>query len=287
MLNDNLSRKFEQITGLKFSTFYSNYKPKLIWYLTKFTKDQEIAEDFADDAFTQALLKIDNYNAEKSQIHTWVYKIAENLVKKEYKDRKRLNVVSMDKQNDDNLNLTSIISNSLVHDDTKTEQDLILMKKVELVKEAIERLPDKYKHVMILREIENKTYLDIADICTKEYFLNLENETYKLDDTLDFLSLKLQNNSDVSSLVEFTYTNGLSKKIKIEFEILPHTTFSIDRDEVTNISSIEIYAFSNLIGSYKTTTNLSTIKSQISKGRQLIQSMVNKKFKLLDEQGLR
>ena len=41
-----------------------------------------------------------------------------------------------------------------------------------------------------------------------------------------------------------------------------------------------------MVGTYKTTTNLSTIKSQISKGRQLIQSMVKKKFKHLDEHGI-
>jgi len=286
MLNDNLSRKFEQITGLNFSNFYAVYKPKLIWHLTKYTKDQEIAEDFADDAFTQALLKIDNFNAEKSQIHTWIYKIAENLVKKEYKDRKRLNVVSMDKQNDDNLNLTTVISNSLVYDDVKTEQDLILLKKVELVKEAIQRLPDKYKHVMVLREIENKTYLDIADICKKEYSIKLDDETLKLEDTPEFLSLELENNSSVSSYVIFTYKNHYDKEIVIEFEILPQTIFNINREEISNINDIEIYSIGSLIGVYKTTTNLSTIKSQISKGRQLIQSMVNKKFKLLDEHGL-
>lgn len=284
MLNDNLSNKFEQITGQNFATFYSIYKPKLIFYLTKYTKDQELSEDFADDAFTQALLKIDNYNCDKSQIHTWVYKIAENLVKKDYKDKKRMNIVSMDKENDDNLNLSTLISNELLDDDSKIEDDLIILKKAEIVKDAIHRLPDKYKTVMVLRELENKTYLDIANLCVKDYELNLENGKINLESAPDFLDLELRNDNDINSYVNITYDDGDNKII--QFKIKSNNTFKISRDDIEGVLDIEIISNGGISGLYRATTNLSTIKSQISKGRQLIQSMVQKKFKLIDEHGI-
>ena len=285
MLNDSLSIKFEQITGQKFTTFYSTHKPKLVWYLTKYTKDQELSEDFADDAFTQALLKIENYNSDKSQVHTWVYKIAENLVKKDFKDRKRMNIVSMDKENDENLNLSTLISNELLDDDSKIEDDLIILKKAEIVKEAIHRLPEKYKTVMILRELENKAYLDIANLCIKNQEINIDNETINLESASDFLNLEISNNGNLNSYINITYNQNNSNEI-IQFEIKPNKIFNINRDDIENVLNIEIISNGNLKIDYSTTTNLSTIKSQISKGRQLIQSMVNKKFKILDENGI-
>lgn len=417
MKNKNeLSKTFQIITGQKFEDFYHKYRPKLVWYLTKYTKDQEKAEDFADDAFTQALLKINNYDREKSQIHTWVYKIGENLVKKDFKDRKRMIVFSLDKDNNDNLNLINIIPNSDVNDKHKFETDHILVKKAEIVKNAIFELPEKYKRVMVMREIENRSYLEISELCTKEYPILLEKNKIEMPDPNDFLDLKIQNNGNEYCYVDIEYNKNKKLQLKIE----PNKILFINKNDIDkidnkqiqyikNISNVDIYfvicllhdngitfndiskillennlnnyiinnsinirrcslpeyssypdnikkfiyddinkiyiplidylnnnknniidhinillsenisielknklvsiltklndsdnteknenilqsikidATSKVNGVYRTKTNLSTIKSQISKGRQLIQSMVKKKFKELDDNGL-
>ena len=159
------------------------------------------------------------------------------------------------------------------------------MKKVELVKEAINKLPDKYKNVMILRELENKTYLDIADICTKDTDINIDDDILNLSNVSDFLSIQLNNNSDELGYIN-KYRTLDNKKETIQFKIAPYGGFYIDREDISDVINIEIMSFGKMTGVYKVTTNLSTIKSQISKGRQLIQSMVLKKFKILDEQGI-
>jgi len=279
-----LESKFEESTGLDFSDFYDKYKPKLVWYLTRYTRDQEISEDFADDAFTQALLKIENYDKEKSQIHTWIYKIAENLVKKDFKDKKKMAVVSLDKENHESLNLINIIPNGHYEEQNIMEQDSIIIKKAEIVKDAIFSLPDKYKKVMILRELENKPYIDIAEICTKEMDFNLMDEEMELPSPVDFSELKINNKGDESSYVIITYNEGEEKTI--ELEVKARETFKINKEEVENVSYLGVVSSGKTNVYYKTTTNLSTIKSQISKGRQLIQTMVYKKFKILEDQGL-
>jgi len=282
--NISLEDKFEEITGLNFPTFYKKYRPKLVWYLTRYTRDQELAEDFADDAFTQSLIKIDNYNNEKSQIHTWIYKIAENLVKKDFKDKKKMSVVSLDKDNSENLNLINIIPNGQFEETNIMEQDSILLKKAEIVKDAISNLPEKYKKVMVLRELENRPYIDIAEICIKESEMFIDNEEKELPGAIDFLDLNVDNKSNNNSYVNITFNEGVEKTI--QFEIKPYKSLKVSREDLENVSNIEIISNGMLHVQYRTTTNLSTIKSQISKGRQLIQSMVSKKFKLLDDQGV-
>lgn len=230
---NELAKSFQLITGQKFEDFYHKYRPKLVWYLTKYTKDQEKAEDFADDAFTQALLKIDNYDKEKSQIHTWVYKIGENLVKKDFKDRKRMTVFSLDKDNNDNLNLINIIPNSDINDRHKFEMDHILVKKAEIVKDAIFQLPEKYKRVMVMREIENKSYLQISELCTKEYPISLEKDNIEMPDPIDFLDLKIENNGNDYCYIDIEY----NKNKKLQLKIKPKEIFILNKNDIDKINN--------------------------------------------------
>jgi RNA polymerase sigma-70 factor (ECF subfamily) len=277
MINDDFSKKFEIITGMNFNTFYNKYRPKLVWYLTRYTKDQDKAEDFADDAFTQALTKINNYDKDKSQIHTWIYKIGENLVKKEFKDRKRLSFVSLDKENDDNLNLKNIISYERIQDVNELELNCGIIKKADIIKEAIYNLPEKYKKVMILREIEKKPYLKIADLCTKEYSLTLNTEIYEIPYINEFKDLLLDNIGNELCFLKLYYNNSF-----VEIEIKPKDSYFVDNNIIEEYQKIEIECYDVIICNYNLSTNLSTIKSQICKGRILLQEMVKDKFHYID-----
>src|SRR5574343_130830 len=111
-IQNELELKFEERTGLNFKKFYKDYKPKLMWYICRYTKDLEIAEDHVEDAFIQALLNIGTYKTPSeggAQVNTWIYKIAENIVKKSFKDNEKLPTDSLDKEMAENFNLSNII----------------------------------------------------------------------------------------------------------------------------------------------------------------------------------
>ena len=164
---NELEQQFEDRTGINFQNFYKNYKPKLMWYISRYTKDQEIAEDHVEDAFIQALLNISTYKRPDeggAQVNTWIYKIAENIVKKAHKDSERLPTNSLDKEMSENFHLSNIIP----YDDGKRNVDEynIFVKKASLIKETIYNLPEKdskYKKVLIMREIEGMAYKEISE----------------------------------------------------------------------------------------------------------------------------
>lgn len=280
MIYDNeLAKTFELITEHKFENFYRKYRPKLIWYLTRYTRDQEKAEDFADEAFIQALLKIGNYDKDKSKVHTWIYKIAENLVKKEFKDRKKMMMTSIDNNiNDENPNRGEILLHDSIDDKTDIEIDNVVIKKAEIVKETIFNLPDKYKKVMIMRELENRPYLEIAELCTKEYPILLKGEKTEMPYPEEFLDIFLENKGKIDCYVNFHY----NEKEILQMEIKPGKFFKFDKSYIENVSKVEIEANDYLEGIYRASTNLSTIKSQISKGRELIRNIIKKKFYEVD-----
>lgn len=164
---NELEENFEIRTGINFEQFYKNYKPKLMWYITRYTKDPEIAEDYVEDAFIQALLNIRTYKRPEeggAQVNTWIYKIAENIVKKAHKDRERLPTNSLDKEMAENFKLTNLIP----YDDGKnlTDEYNIFVKKANVIKETIYNLPEKdikYKRVLIMRELEGMAYKEISE----------------------------------------------------------------------------------------------------------------------------
>jgi RNA polymerase sigma-70 factor (ECF subfamily) len=164
---NELENQFEERTGVNFQIFYKNNKPKLMWYITKFTKDTEIAEDHVEDAFVQALLNIGTYKRPDeggAQVNTWIYKIAENIAKKAHKDSERLPTDSLDKEMAINFNLSNVVP----YEDSRkdVEEYNIFVKKANYIKETIYNLPEKdskYKKVLIMREIEGMAYKEISD----------------------------------------------------------------------------------------------------------------------------
>lgn len=270
--------KFKESTGYEFNSYYKEYRPKLSWYLTKYTKDLKKAEEFADSAFIQGLEKIDTYKSDMSQFITWLTSIAVNLVIRDYKKTKKENTTSIENELSDNFHIYDIL-----HDSDDVEKKIIddeNKAKCERIKEVIETLPDKYKKVMILRELQNKPYKDIAKEITKEQKVELNNNNYSIEINDCFESIVVTNNG--TSDVEIKTTNG-----GYELTILPKEKKKINKDELSDekiiINSENTKTDLLIIES----TNLSTIKSQIKKGRTLIRKKVKKDFELIDKNGIK
>lgn len=134
-----------------------------------------------------------------------------------------------------------------------------------------------------MRELQNKPYLEIAELCTKDYPLSIKKEKMELPCPTEFLEIFLDNKGTKECLITFT-SDEESDPIKMV--INPGKSLKIDKQRINGISKIEVESDDYVEGLYRTTTNLSTIKSQISKGRQLIQLMVKKKFKYIEENGV-
>jgi len=162
-------------------------------------------------------------------------------------------------------------------------------RKCEIVYDVIENLPDKYKKVMVMRELNHMAYKDIADSIKKEIRLDLNEDTAMLENPEDFFSLDLENIGSGDIKINFVSEDGESKYERV---ILPQDNVTITRDDIewergTNDSFVVDSTLTTTQGLYITTTNLSTIKSQIKKGRELIQKKVKKKFDNINENGVR
>jgi len=272
---NTFEQKFKEKTGESFPVYYKKYRPKLSWYLFRYTKNIETAEEFADMAFTQGLEKIDTYNNDIAQFITWVTSIAVNLVIKDYKDRKKANLTSIDEEISENLTLSTFLQHhdndeeKILHEENKAKCDII--------KDVIDSLPEKYKKVMELRELKEKPYKEIADIITREYETTITTDEYFSTNDL-FQSATITNYG--SSNVIINYEEG-----GYSITLPPNEKKIIDKEEADK--KIKLSEVSNINIKVIESTNLSTIKSQIKKGRHLIRKKVKRSFELIDKNGIK
>lgn len=270
--------KFKEKTGQNFNDYYKQYKPKLTWYLTKYTKNLEMADEFANMAFVQGLEKIDTYNSELSQFITWITTIAINIVIKDYKDRKKYEIRSLDDELKDNFTLNSVLSYDDHLDDKIIDQENVA--KTNIIKNVIKSLPDKYKKVMIMRELDKMPYKEIANNIFKEQDITISQDNYELITNEYFHSATISNNG--TSNVTINYTNGYSITIN------PEEEKEIKKCDIQDNEKIIIFSEDSISClKIKETTNLSTIKSQIRKGRFLIRKKVKKDFELIEKNGIK
>lgn len=281
-IENEYERKFKEVTGLEFKSYFKDSYPRITYYLTKnYTHAEERSKEYSQKAFMQALEKIDTYNSNLSNLDTWITKIAINLVIKDWKDAQRIELVSVDAEIQDTPGFINIIKSE--DDEIENQEHEEKVKKCAIIVDTIKTLPDKYKKVMVMREIQKMHYKDIADNIRKEIKTVVKNNTHQLQTPEDFFSLDLENTG--RSEVKIVFTNGEKSYTRV---VKPFHSFFVVREEIEwDRSSNDVFSVisdkSVCNISYVTTTNLSTIKSQIKKGRSLIKRKVKRKFDVINE----
>lgn len=150
---------FKERTGKDFSTLYTKYYPKLIYFTSRICNDTQKAEDISTDSFMIALEKIHKYEKEKSQFSTWLFTIAKNLTLQDLKNSKRS--ISLDVEYDDEG--TTMKDFIQVEEENETHLYDVFDKKADVLKKHIDELKEPYKTVIEMREVKKMAYKDIAD----------------------------------------------------------------------------------------------------------------------------
>ena len=150
---------FRERTGKDFTTLYTKYYPKLIYFTGRICNDPQKAEDISTDSFMIALEKIEKYDKEKSQFSTWLFTIAKNLTLQDIKNSKKS--ISLDVEFDnEGTTMKDFIEESDVNDVVIND---VFDKKASIMKNRIKDLREPYKTVIEMREINRMAYKDIAD----------------------------------------------------------------------------------------------------------------------------
>ena len=144
-----------------FGTLVDRYQTRLLNFINRTIGDRERAEDLVQEVFIRVFRHIHRFDQTR-KFSTWIYTIASNLAKNELRNRSRNPLVLFQtiKRNWD------ADHRPLQFEDTTARPDDLYRKRFlkELVEKAVEELPEHHRIVFVLRELEGKTYEEIAEI---------------------------------------------------------------------------------------------------------------------------
>ena len=132
------------------------YEDKLLRYILRISKfSREDAEDVLQDVFIKTYYNLNGFDKDL-QFSSWVYRIAHNetvsaIRKKVVRPTIALEVEDLERFGDA-FDMTKDIDNSF---DRK------------YIDEALSKLDEKYREVLVLRFLDEKDYIEIADILKK------------------------------------------------------------------------------------------------------------------------
>ena len=144
-----------------FGALVDRYQTRLLNFVNRTIGDRERAEDLVQEVFIRVFRHLHRFDQTK-KFSTWIYTIASNLAKNELRNRSRNPLVLFQtiKKN------WEADHRPLQFEDTTARPDDLYRKRFlkDAVDRCVQRLPEHHREVFVLRELEGKSYQEIAEI---------------------------------------------------------------------------------------------------------------------------
>ena len=153
-IDSELIKKAKQGNHGAFNILTSKYYPRVYASIFSFIKSKEDSEDLSQQTFIKVWQQLDSFRGD-SAFFTWVYRIAINLAKNFVTSsgfkKQKINTSIEDTEID--ISSFNDIESTVIHDES-----------LEEINDHIDTLPESLKTAFVLREVEGKSYEDIAII---------------------------------------------------------------------------------------------------------------------------
>jgi len=145
-----------------FAELVSRYRNQLTGYIYRMTNDYDGAVDLAQETFVRLYRAVDRYQTSHA-FSTYLYRIATNLAISELRKRKRRRLVSLTGffQTTDRGEAREF---DPADERPLIDCELVATERRRAVQKAISTLPEKYRAPLILRDVEGRSYEEIARI---------------------------------------------------------------------------------------------------------------------------
>jgi len=143
--------------GESFGRLVVRHQDRLFNVLVRFLGSAEDARDVAQEAFIHAYQKLDTFRG-NSAFSTWLYRIAMNAAISR-KRKRRLERGSLDAAREQ-----AGLEPTDHHSDSNPSQPLETAERQHMVQTALDELPEEFRAVLVLKEIEGLKYEEIAEV---------------------------------------------------------------------------------------------------------------------------
>lgn len=156
MTDSQLIQLIKQGNTELYSELMRRYQRKIlsfVYHMLKSSNMELIAEDLCSETFYKAFRSLHSFREVDASFSTWLYTIARNTVLSELR-----------KQRSGSVSLEESGYIPVAPAEIAPEQALLRNERMNLVREAINNLPEKQRSALILREYDQMDYQEIAVI---------------------------------------------------------------------------------------------------------------------------
>lgn len=139
-----------------FGKLVLRYQNRLFNTLVHVLGSVEDANDVAQDTFIRAFQKLGTFEG-RCAFYSWLFRIAHHCAVN-HRRRNWRSTASLDAAREQ-----AGYDPSDAHDDARPEHDLEVTEKQVMIRTVLQKLPDDYRTVLVLREIDGLNYEEIAD----------------------------------------------------------------------------------------------------------------------------
>jgi RNA polymerase sigma-70 factor, ECF subfamily len=140
-----------------FNILVQRYKNPLTNFVFRFLGDYESCADVVQETMIKVYRYKDSYSS-VAKFSTWVYTIAGNLARTEYRRQRRRNLFSINDYGEDHQ--TFDLPDENYRPDVITDSGI----KDEIIQKALLKVKETYREAVILRDIQGLSYEEISEI---------------------------------------------------------------------------------------------------------------------------
>jgi len=140
-----------------FNILVQRYKNPLTNFVFRFLGDYEACADVVQETMIKVYRYKDSYSS-VAKFSTWVYTIAGNLARTEYRRQRRRNIFSINDYGEEHK--TYDLPDESSRPDVITDSGI----KDEIIQKALGKVKETYREAVILRDIQGMSYEEISEI---------------------------------------------------------------------------------------------------------------------------
>lgn len=129
-----------------YEEIYEQYHEKVFRYLRSRVNNTTLAEDLCSDVFLKIYEKLDSFDESKASLSTWIFTVARNRLTDYYRTRRVFEEVP-----------------ETLADGSSVEEDVCSKETLDRLADALEKLDERERDIVILRFYSGLTLKEIAE----------------------------------------------------------------------------------------------------------------------------